>query len=163
MIIIPSENFHAARVSDPSNYKKIVSTDLGDGITLLSGVTDEKDESKTEPQSYHFSADKWKAKDVKKWLKDHDVKPIELSMATKPKDEIEARAGTPGIATEKAAIRQNPLGTWIIGEGGKQHAGGSQQEVILGRKQRYRIVSEAESDGKSFQKIKVETILNETQ
>ena len=43
MIIIPSENFHAARVSDPSNYKKIVSTDLGDGITLLSGVTEEID------------------------------------------------------------------------------------------------------------------------
>lgn len=109
MIIIPSENFHAARVSDPSNYKKIVSTDLGDGITLLSGVTDEKDESKTEPQSYHFSADKWKAKDVKKWLKDHDVKPIELSMATKPKDDEQKENSSIVSRTGFVVEEQNPI------------------------------------------------------
>ena len=72
--------------------------------------------------------------------------------------EIVAKAGTSGIATEKAAIRQNPLGTWIVGEGGKQGGGGSQQEIILNRKQRYRIVGGIESDGKTFQKIRVETI-----
>ena len=109
MIIIPSENFHAARVSDPSNYKKIVSTDLGDGITLLSGVTDEKDESKTEPQSYHFSADKWKAKDVKKWLKDHDIKPIELSMATKPKDDEQKENSSIVSRTGFVVEEQNPI------------------------------------------------------
>lgn len=109
MIIIPSENFHAARVSDPSNYKKIVSTDLGDGITLLSGVTDEKDESKTEPQSYHFSADKWKAKDVNKWLKDHDIKPIELSMATKPKDDEQKENSSIVSRTGFVVEEQNPI------------------------------------------------------
>ncbi len=109
MIIIPSENFHAARVSDPSNYKKIVSTDLGDGITLLSGVTDEKDESKTDPQSYHFSADKWKAKDVKKWLKDHDIKPIELSMATKPKDDEQKENSSIVSRTGFVVEDQNPI------------------------------------------------------
>lgn len=83
MIIIPFKGFHAARVSDPANYKKIVTKDLGDGIQLLLGINDESDESKTEAQSYHFDSDKWTPKEVRKWLKEHDIKPIELTMAKK--------------------------------------------------------------------------------
>ncbi len=79
---------------------------------------------------------------------------------TKPKfayyAEIRAKSGTPGIATEQAALRQNPLGTWIIGEGGKPGAGGSQQEVILSRGQHYKVVGV--EDESKFKKIIMETI-----
>jgi hypothetical protein len=71
--------------------------------------------------------------------------------------EINAKSGTKGLATEQAALRYNPLGTWIVGEGGKQHAGGSQQEIVMDRHQKYRVIG-MESDGKTFKKLIVETI-----
>lgn len=53
---------------------------------MLLGVKKEGDEEKTSTQSYHFSKEKWTPKAVKKWLKEHNEKPIELEMAKKEKD-----------------------------------------------------------------------------
>ena len=87
MIIIPSENFHMARVKDPGQYDKIVTKDLGDGVQMLIGYKKGDDGKETsEPTSYHFKKEDWTPKQVKKYLKDHDVKTIELEMATKEDD-----------------------------------------------------------------------------
>jgi len=53
---------------------------------MLLGVKKEGDEEKTSTQSYHFSKEKWTPKAVKKWLKEHNEKPIELEMAKKEQD-----------------------------------------------------------------------------
>ncbi len=104
MIIIPFKNVHTARVSDPEQYKKIVTKDLGGGVQLLLGVLDEKDDSKTSPQSYHFDADIFKTKkDVQKWLKENNVVPTELAMA-KPEKDSQEPVKENGIVTHNGEI-----------------------------------------------------------
>lgn len=81
MIFIPFKNFHAARVSDPDKYDKVITKDLGDGISLLIGYYNEGEEEKSEPQSYHFDKEKFTPDEVEKYIEKHDIKPIELEFA----------------------------------------------------------------------------------
>lgn len=102
MIIIPFKEYHAARISDPAQYDSIVTKDLGDGIQLLLGVKKENGEEKTFTQSYHFEKEQWKPKDVKKWLKDHNEKPIELEIAEKETEVKENKSGWDGSAAKQS-------------------------------------------------------------
>ena len=86
MIFIPFNNFHAARVSDPDKYDKVITKDLGEGINLLIGYFNEGDEEKSEPQSYHFDKEKFTPDEVKKYLEKHDIKTIELEFAEEDKE-----------------------------------------------------------------------------
>lgn len=75
----PSE--HAARINSPDKYKKTrrENDKFGSGIDVIWGITDD---GKTEVQSIHFDANKYTPAEAKKWLKDHDYKPMEFEPAT---------------------------------------------------------------------------------
>lgn len=78
---MPSTTEHTARINDPNKYEKIrrVNDEFGSGINVLYGVLAS---GKTEVQSIHFDADKFSAAEARKWLKDHDYKPIEFVEAS---------------------------------------------------------------------------------
>lgn len=118
MITIPFENVHSAKLKDSEGYKKVVTKDLGDGIQLLLGIKDEKDESASEPLSYHFDKEKWTPKKVKAWLKEHDIKPTELAMAKKEDQNAKENSGpevgndTPlGVNSGTTDIKENMIVT----------------------------------------------------
>ena len=71
------------KISD-KHFEKVVTKDTGDsGVQIILGVEDEK----TEPIAYHFDKAKWKISDVKKFIKDHDLKPLEVVAAKKSSEE----------------------------------------------------------------------------
>lgn len=79
---MPYEAEHAARISNPDKYAKFrrENDKFGKGIDVIWGITDA---GKTEIQSIRFDASKFSATEAKKWLKDHDYKPIEFAEASK--------------------------------------------------------------------------------
>jgi len=83
---MPLPNFHAARMVNPGKFKEgsfrvINIGDKNSGITAIVGrLTGEKT---TTIQSYRFDKDKFTAAEAKKWLSDHDAKPIEFEAAKK--------------------------------------------------------------------------------
>lgn len=81
----PSE--HAARINSPDKYKKIrrENDKFGLGIDVIWGI---KDDGKTEVQAIRFDASKFTAAEARKWLKDHDYKPIEFEAATEKSEEM---------------------------------------------------------------------------
>lgn len=76
----PYPNEHAARITDPAQYDSFArkNNDFGDGIDAIYGVK----AGKTELQAIRFKADKFTAAEARKWLADHDFKPIEFEEAT---------------------------------------------------------------------------------
>lgn len=74
--------------------------------------------------------------------------------------EFKIDKGSHAIATEGTALRINPENTWIIGKDGNINSIGSQQEIILDRKQDYQVLS-VES-GNEYKKIVVKSINDTT-
>jgi HK97 family phage major capsid protein len=76
----PYPNEHAARLTDPAQYDSFArkNNDFGDGIDAIYGVK----AGKTELQAIRFKADKFTAAQARKWLADHDFKPIQFEEAT---------------------------------------------------------------------------------
>ena len=81
----PYPNEHAARITDPAQYDSFArkNNDFGDGIDAIYGVKN----GKTELQAIRFKADKFTAAQARKWLADHDFKPIAFEEATGMKGE----------------------------------------------------------------------------
>ena len=90
--IRPFPNEHAARLTDPAQYDSFrrKNNDFGDGIDAIYGIKS----GKTELQAIRFNKDKFSVAESKKWLADHDFKPIMFEPATNGRDssmELEKR------------------------------------------------------------------------
>lgn len=77
----PYPGEHAARLKDPKRYIKFrrQNNKFGSGIHAIWGITKAQ---KTELQSIRFTARIWTVVAAKKWLKDHDYKPIRFEPAS---------------------------------------------------------------------------------
>lgn len=84
---MPSEKEHSARINNPDKYAKIrrKNDKFGAGIHAIYGVLDS---GKTEVQAIHFDKTKFTATEARKWLKDHDYKPIEFEPAKEKSDDV---------------------------------------------------------------------------
>lgn len=71
----PYPNEHSARLEDPNKYVRFrrQNNKFGDGIHAIWGITED---GKAELQAIRFDKDKFTVAEAKKWLKDHDYKPI---------------------------------------------------------------------------------------
>lgn len=79
---MPYPNEHAARVIDPSKFKKdsFRRKDLGDGVSLILGKLE--GESSMTVQAYRFDKEKFTPEQAKKWLKDNEVSYISFEPAS---------------------------------------------------------------------------------
>lgn len=92
---MPFANEHAARLTRPGLYKRFrrENDKFASGIHAIWGIR--KDNNKVELQAIRFSKDKFTVAQARKWLKDHDYKPILFEPAGKSEEEktmIEPRA-----------------------------------------------------------------------
>lgn len=78
---MPFENEHSARLADPKSFIRIRRNNDrgGPGIDFLFGV---RKDGKSEIQAIRFDRKKFTVAQAKKWLADHDFKPIEFEDAT---------------------------------------------------------------------------------
>jgi hypothetical protein len=76
----PSE--HAARIHDPSAYTSFARKTLTPGIDAIFGI---KKDGKSEIQAYRFDRKRFTPAMAKKWLKDHDIKPMTFEDASNKK------------------------------------------------------------------------------
>jgi HK97 family phage prohead protease len=85
---MPSSIEHSARINEPSKYEKIrrKNDEFGTGIHVIYGVL--KNDN-TEVQAIHFDKTKFTAAEAKKWLSEHDYKPIEFVAATEKSNIVE--------------------------------------------------------------------------
>jgi ATP-dependent Clp protease protease subunit len=87
---MPYPNEHAARVRDPGDFDddSIRRKNITDGVDLISGklkTANGPDDPMVE-QAYRFDAEKFTAKQARKWCKDHDIDYISFEPATNSKD-----------------------------------------------------------------------------
>jgi hypothetical protein len=77
---MPYPNEHAVRLESPDKYASIrrENNKLGDGIDVIWGILED---GKTEMQAIRFKKDKFNIDEVKAWIKEHDLKPIEIEEA----------------------------------------------------------------------------------
>ena len=77
---MPYENEHSFRVNDPGKYKyfRRENDAFGDGISVIWGITEDKD---VEIQAIRFDKEKWTIKEAKKWMENHKIKAIEIEPA----------------------------------------------------------------------------------
>ncbi len=82
IITRPYPNEHAARMHDPGAYDHFrrENDKFGKGINVIWGI---KKDGTTEVQAIRFDAKKFTPAEAKKWLKDHDYKPIQFEEAAK--------------------------------------------------------------------------------
>jgi len=86
----PYPNEHAARIASPDKFDKFrrQNDKFGAGINVIWGITSD---GKTEIQAIRFDKDKFSVEDARKWLTDHEYKPIEFEPASseslKPQEE----------------------------------------------------------------------------
>lgn len=85
---MPYPNEHAARQTDPGQYKEFRRAHpkgFPEGIDVIFGIKGEGAKRKSEIQSLRFDKNKWTPEAAKKWLKDHEYKTT-LEVASKPAD-----------------------------------------------------------------------------
>jgi len=73
---MPYENEHAARLRDPDGFERIVQLWSKAGVRALGGPLKSKPDGPTVEQAIRFDAKKFTVAEAKKWLSDHDYKPI---------------------------------------------------------------------------------------
>lgn len=83
---MPYPQYHSARMVQPGkfqdgSFRSIQIGDKNSGITAIVGRL--KGQKTTTVQAYRFDKDKFTAAEAKKWLSDHDAKPIEFEPAKK--------------------------------------------------------------------------------
>ena len=84
---MPFPNEHAARQTDPGQYKEFRRTHpkgFPDGIDAIFGIKGEGKNRTSEIQTLRFDKKKWTPEAAKKWLKKHNFKTT-LEVAAKPK------------------------------------------------------------------------------
>lgn len=70
--------------------------------------------------------------------------------------EIRIKKGTPAFAMDSFVQREYPHSSWMVGENGKERTGGKQNEIVLNRNQKYKVIG-IEKTGKN-KKIILETL-----
>jgi hypothetical protein len=85
---MPFKNQHAARITDPDQYDEFRRKNIAPGIDIILGIKGEK----TETQAYRFDAEKFTFEEVKKWLKDHNIKTIMIEESISDKEHAEIKA-----------------------------------------------------------------------
>jgi HK97 family phage prohead protease len=92
VLIMPYENFHAARLQKPSKFDKYRTTKGGKlynkiqvpkTIEIIWGHLKGDDKDAWAPQSLHFNAEKWTTAEAKAWLKENEIKNIGFESAKK--------------------------------------------------------------------------------
>lgn len=85
---MPFRNFHSARVRDPDLFVKdsIRTTQLGHGISVLSGKLKSDPNGSMVAQTYRFDSSKYSPEEAKNWMK-KEGKKIILFEKAKPKKE----------------------------------------------------------------------------
>jgi hypothetical protein len=90
---MPFPNEHAARQTDPGQYKEFrrgSPKGFPAGIDAIFGIKGEGQNRVSEIQSLRFDKTKWTPEAAKKWLKDHDFKTtLEAAAEPKKKTEVE--------------------------------------------------------------------------
>jgi len=78
---MPYPNEHAARINSPGKYDQFRRKNdaLGRGIDVIYGIKN----GKTEIQAIRFDGEKFTLEQARKWLKDHNVKPLSFEAAVK--------------------------------------------------------------------------------
>jgi len=71
---MPYPNWHAARMVSPDAFDRFANKTIADGIEVILGM--KKGETGSTIQAYRFSVGKFTAEEARKWLKDHNLKPI---------------------------------------------------------------------------------------
>lgn len=79
----PYPGFHAARMVEPGKFdEESFRTKILDKTTGLAAIMGKlKGESSMTIQAYRFPKDKYTAEEARKWLKDHDLKPVSFEKA----------------------------------------------------------------------------------
>ena len=77
---MPLPNEHSVRLRDPKKYKKFrrENDKFGKGIDAIWGITAD---GKVELQSIRFDASRYTIEEVRKWVKEHNYKPLEIAKA----------------------------------------------------------------------------------
>ena len=80
---MPYPNEHAARIKDPSLFQKdsFRRKNIAPGINIIIGKL--KGQDTTTTQAYRFNKNKFTAEQARKWLDEHNIKPILFEKAVK--------------------------------------------------------------------------------
>lgn len=92
---MPFPNEHAARQTDPKQYKgnfrRKHPKGFPAGVDVVFGIKTVDGKKKAEIQTIRFKSSKWTVSAARKWLKDHGFKTA-IEAAVKPKKTAEAAA-----------------------------------------------------------------------
>uniref|UniRef100_A0A6H1ZNA6 DUF2213 domain-containing protein n=1 Tax=viral metagenome TaxID=1070528 RepID=A0A6H1ZNA6_9ZZZZ len=88
---MPYPNQHAARLVDPTKFEpaSLRTIELGEGSGITAIVGRLKGEDKTTTQAIRFERQQFTPAEARKWLEEHDEKPIEFEPASERKDSAE--------------------------------------------------------------------------
>jgi len=80
---MPLKGEHAARINSPSKYDEFrrVNDKFGSGIDVIFGIFTKGGKKISEIQTIRFDSSKFTPEQAKKWLKDHEFRPIEFEAA----------------------------------------------------------------------------------
>lgn len=84
---MPYPNEHAARQTDPGQYKEFRRSHpkgFPEGVDAIFGIKGEGENRVSEIQSLRFDRKKWTVEAVREWLKEHDFKTT-IEPAAEPK------------------------------------------------------------------------------
>jgi len=111
---MPYPNEHSARIREPEQYGDQIrrkNDEFAKGIDVIYGIKN----GKTEIQAIRFAKEKWTVPAAKKWLNDHDFKPIHFEPATTTEDTASTTLGsvggtTNGVPDSSSYIHQTKIG-----------------------------------------------------
>lgn len=121
---------HSARIHSPDKYDEFRRKNdaLGSGVHVIFGIWTEDGDRKSEIQAIRFDARKFTVAEAKKWLADHDYKPISFEPAIAEDKsmahdverrtftgEVRAKQGEkPGLDGHAAVFNQETvIGSWF--------------------------------------------------
>jgi len=105
---MPYPNEHAARMKDPSLFQKdsFRRKNITSGIDIIIGRL--KGQDTTTTQAYRFDKDKYTAEQARKWLKDHNIKPILFEKAIEAFSDT-IKVNSTGLKNAKSLIGQGKI------------------------------------------------------
>jgi len=103
---VPFENEHAGRMKAPGGFKadSFRRKKIAPGVSMIVGR--KKGETTMTAQSVRFDKDKFTAAEARKWLADHDMKPLSFEAASSKEAELEKAATADPLAAEIPEITE---------------------------------------------------------
>ena len=103
---MPFPNEHAGRMKAPGGFKpdSFRRKKIAPGVSMIMGR--KKGETTMTAQSVRFDKDKFTAAEARKWLADHDMKPISFEAASSKEAELEKAATADPLAAEIPEITE---------------------------------------------------------